>query len=484
MRSILSSIFQVINWIGLSYFLALNTIYLILVCVAGFNIGEYFRRKPYIGLDDVLKSPATLPVSVLVPAHNEEAVIVESARAILALRYPQFELIIIDDGSTDDTFERLKVAFDLVEIQMQVPDLVPTLGRLDSIHICQGLNDITVIRKQSVGQKTDALNAGINVSRYPLLCMVDADAILDDEALIKVTLPFVDDPKRVIATGGAIRPSNGCDVVRGRVTKVRMPSSWLAKIQVIEYLRAFLLGRTGWSRLNALLIISGAFGVFKKEAVVSVGGYNHSSIGEDADLVARLHVSYITRNIPYRIVFVSEPVCWTEVPEDLSTLRKQRSRWSRGLNEVMWEQKRFFFNPKYGTLGLIAVPYFVIFEILGPIVETLGILLLLVALMLNFVNFYFAGLFLSVALFYGILLSILSLMIEEVSYHRYDKWLYLWDAVLASVLENFGFRQLHAIWRLEGTWKALRRADRTWGTMTRKGFSVQVPVTIKSSDEI
>lgn len=483
MRHILSGIFQILNWIGISYFLALNTIYLILIIVAGVNIGEYFRRKPYIGLADVLKSPATLPVSVLVPAHNEEAVIVESARAILALRYPVFELIVIDDGSTDNTFELLREAFNLVEIPMEVPKLVPTLGTLDSVYITRGLDDITVIRKQSVGQKTDALNAGINVSKYPLLCMVDADAILDEEALIKVTLPFVDDPKRVIATGGAIRPSNGCDVRRGRVTKVRMPSNLLARIQVIEYLRAFLLGRTGWSRLNALLIISGAFGVFKKEAVVKVGGYNHSSIGEDADLVARLHIYYVKQKIPYKIMFVSEPVCWTEVPENLSLLRKQRSRWSRGLTEVMWQHKKFFFNPKYGTLGMIAVPYFVLFEVFGPIVEVLGIILLAIALVFNFVNFYFAGLFLAVSMFYGILLSILSLMIEEVSYHRYDKWSYLRDAVLASIIENFGYRQLHALWRLDGTWKVLRRAERTWGTMTRKGFSAPVPVTIKPSDD-
>lgn len=471
MEQLLATVFRILNWVGLSYFLSLNTIYLILVLVAGFNIGEYFRKRPYSGIEDAVKSPVTPPVSVLVPAHNEGNVIVESARAILSLNYPQFELIIVDDGSSDDTFSNLEDAFDLVEIPMELPALVPHAGKVKSAHVSRGHNDLTVIRKQSVGQKTDALNVAINASKYPLLCMVDADAVLDENALLMVSMPFVDDPINVIATGGAIRPSNGCDVVRGRVTQIKMPTSWLAKIQVIEYLRAFLLGRTGWSKLGALLIISGAFGVFKREAVIAVGGYNHKSIGEDADLVARLHRHYTKLKQPYRITFVSEPVCWTEVPEDTKTLRKQRTRWSRGLADVLRTNKSMFANPHYKTLGLLAIPYFFFFEVLGPIMEILGFISLGVAVIFHMVNYEFAELFLSVAILYGILLSILSLLIEEVSFHKYDRWRYLRDAIIASILENFGFRQLHAIWRLEGTIQALTRKEPSWGTMTRKGFT-------------
>ncbi|TAN25299.1 MAG: glycosyltransferase family 2 protein [Actinomycetota bacterium] len=468
--STIAEIFKGLNWVGLSYFLALNTIYLILITVAAINLGEYFRRKPFSGFEDALKSPVTLPVSVLIPAHNEEAGIVESARAVLSLEYPQLELIIVDDGSTDLTFEKLRDAFDLVEIPMLVPELVPTIGLVDSVHIARGLDDVTVIRKQSIGQKTDALNVAINVAKYPLLCIVDADAVLDADALIKVTMPFVDDPHRVVATGGAIRPSNGCTAYRGRITEVGMPKHWLARIQVVEYLRAFLLGRTGWSKLGALLIISGAFGVFRKDVVIDVGGYNQLSIGEDADLVARIHKYMRKHGTPYRIVFVSEPVCWTEVPEDIPTLRRQRRRWSRGLLETIWSNPSLLLNPRYGTLGLLAVPYFLLFEVLGPVVELTGFITLIVALVFHFINFYFAGLFFAVAIFYGILLSILSLLIEEVSYHRYDKWRFLYQAIISTLIENFGYRQMHAYWRLEGVMQALRKADRSWGPMPRKGF--------------
>ncbi len=470
MAPTIARVLLVLNWFGLSYFLALNTIYLILIILASINLGSYFRRKSFTGIEDALSSPATLPVSVLMPAHDEEAGIVESARAVMSLEYPQLELIVVDDGSMDATFDRLREAFDLVEIPMQIPELVPTLGQIDSVHIARGLSDFTVIRKHSVGKKTDAVNAAINVAKYPLICVVDADAVLDADALIKVTMPFVDDPQRVVATGGAIRPSNGCSAYRGRITEVRMPKKWLARIQVIEYLRAFLLGRTGWSKLGALLIISGAFGVFRRDIVIAIGGYDLSSIGEDADLVARMHKYMRGLKAPYRVAFVSEPVCWTEVPENITVLRRQRRRWSRGLVDTLWSNKSLFMNPKYGTLGLLAIPYFFFFEVLGPIVELTGFFLLIVALYFNFVNVFFAGLFLSVAILYGILLSILSLLIEEVSFHRYDKWKFLYQAVVASIFENFGFRQMHAYWRLEGVFQALRRTNRSWEAMPRKGL--------------
>jgi cellulose synthase/poly-beta-1,6-N-acetylglucosamine synthase-like glycosyltransferase len=470
MAPIIATVLRILNWFGLSYFLALNTIYLILIILASINLGSYFRRKSLTGLEDALSSPATLPVSVLMPAHDEEAGIVESARAVMSLQYPQLELIVVDDGSSDATFDRLREAFDLIEIPMQIPELVPTLGQIDSVHIARGLNDLTVIRKHSVGKKTDAVNAAINVAKYPLICVVDADAILDADALIKVAMPFIDDPQRVVATGGAIRPSNGCSAYRGRITEVRMPKKWLAKIQVIEYLRAFLLGRTGWSKLGALLIISGAFGVFRRDVVIAIGGYDLSSIGEDADLVARIHIYMRGLKTPYKVTFVSEPVCWTEVPENITVLRRQRRRWSRGLVDTLWSNKSLFMNPKYGTLGLLAVPYFFFFEVLGPVVELTGFFLLIVALYFNFVNVLFAGLFLAVAILYGILLSILSLLIEEVSFHRYNKWKFLYQAVVSSIIENFGFRQMHAYWRLEGVFQALRRTDRSWEAMPRKGL--------------
>ncbi len=473
-----ASVFRWLNWLGLSYFFLLNTVYLALILIAASSLAGYFRRKQFSGIQDAMRSPATPPVSVLIPAHNEEVGIVESARAVLSLEYPQFELIIVDDGSTDSTFERLRQEFDLVEIPAVIPDSVPTIGKVQSVHISRGHHDLTVVRKESIGRKTDAINVAIDLAKYPLVCVLDADALLDSDALIKVARPFIDDPQRVVATGGAVRPSNGCAQYRGRITAVRMPNNRLAQIQVVEYLRAFLLGRTGWSKIGALLIISGAFGMFRRDVLIAVGGYDLSSIGEDADLVARIHKYMRRQKRPYKITFVSEPVCWTEVPETIAALRRQRKRWSRGLVDTLSTNKSLLLNPKYGTLGLLALPYFVLFEVLGPIVELAGFVFLIAALALHFVNIYFAGLFFAVAILYGILLSILSLLVEELSYHRYERWKFLTQAMISSVTENFGFRQLHAYWRLEGLVMALIRRDARWEEPARKGFSQDHSIAI------
>jgi cellulose synthase/poly-beta-1,6-N-acetylglucosamine synthase-like glycosyltransferase len=265
---------------------------------------------------------------------------------------------------------------------------------------------------------------------------------------------------------------------RGRIVDSRMPSSWLARIQVVEYLRSFLLGRVGWSRLDALLIISGAFGVFRRDVLVDLGGFRAGAIGEDADLITRMHRLLRERRRPYRIVFVSEPVCWTEVPETAAVLARQRRRWSRGLADVLSVHRRMILNPRYGRIGLVAMPYYLVFELLGPIIELLGITGALLGLAFGLLDPSFAALFFAVALGYGILLSVAALLVEELSYHRYDRWSDLGAAVAAAVFENVGYRQLHAWWRLHGLWEAVRGRHLEWGVMTRTGFAAETPVVV------
>jgi cellulose synthase/poly-beta-1,6-N-acetylglucosamine synthase-like glycosyltransferase len=330
-----------------------------------------------------------------------------------------------------------------------------------------------VVRKESVGSKGDASNAGINAARFPIVGVTDADAVLDEESLLRVVKPFVDDPRRTIATGGTVRAVNGSTMHRGRVVEARMPRSWLARVQVIEYLRSFLLGRTGWSRLRGLLIISGAFGMFRRDLLVELGGFRHGAIGEDVDLVARMHRLMRERRQPYRIEFVSEPICWTEVPESFAVLGRQRRRWSRGLAEVLWTHRRMIGNPRYGRIGVVVMPYYLMFELLGPAIELLGLVSALLGFIFGLLDPGFAALFFAVALGYGILLSIASLLVEELSYHRYERWRDLGLAVIVAVAENIGFRQVHAWWRLQGLWQAVRNRRPEWGVMTRTGFTTE-----------
>jgi cellulose synthase/poly-beta-1,6-N-acetylglucosamine synthase-like glycosyltransferase len=326
-----------------------------------------------------------------------------------------------------------------------------------------------VLRKVATGTKTDALNVGINAARHPLLCMVDADALLDGDALLHVAKPFVDDPWRVVASGGVVRAANGCRVERGRVVEVRMPRGWLVRIQIMEYLRAFLLGRTGWSRLDSLLIISGAFGLFRRDVVVEVGGLDQMTLGEDAELVVRLHRHLRATHRPYRLTFVAEPVCWTEIPSSVPDLAHQRIRWSRGLAELLWKHRTMIGNPRYGRIGLLGMPYYVAFEALAPVVELGGILAVLLGLVFGLVDWTFAALFLLVAVGYSVFLSLAALTVEEFTFHRYPRWRDLGVAMLAAVLENVGYRQLHAWWRLRGVISMMGRRPVHWDTV-RSGF--------------
>jgi cellulose synthase/poly-beta-1,6-N-acetylglucosamine synthase-like glycosyltransferase len=470
LRSFASAVLITVDWAVLGYFLALNTTYLVLIVLATVEFVRHLRRAPFAGLDRAFASPLTPPVSVLMPARNEATGIVQSVHAMLALRYPAFEVVVIEDGSTDDTFARLREAFDLVPVPRVLATDVPTRGAVLSAHAARDGRPLTVLRKVSTGTKTDALNVGINAAQHPLLCMVDADALLDEDALLHVAKPFVDDPWRVVASGGVVRAANGCRVERGRVVEVRMPRGWLVRVQIMEYLRAFLLGRTGWSRLDSLLIISGAFGLFRRDVVVEIGGLDQLTLGEDAELVVRLHRHLRATRQPYRLTFVAEPVCWTEIPSSVAALSRQRIRWSRGLAELLWKHRTMVGNPRYGRIGLLGMPYYLAFEALAPAVELGGVLAVLLGLAVGLLDWTFAMLFLLVAVGYSVFLSLAALTVEEFTFHRYPRWRDLGVAIVAAVLENVGYRQLHAWWRLRGVVAMIGRRPRQWGAMPRSGF--------------
>jgi len=338
----------------LIYFGVINLIYLMFTLIAWRELVQYRRARSFALHEEVFRSPLTPPVSVLLPAYNEEAGIIDSVRSLLQLRFPEREVIVVDDGSTDGTLPALIAAFDLVAVRKVLRDELTT-APVRATFVSRRYRDLWVISKEN-GGKADALNAGINAARYPYVCAVDADAVLEPDALLRVAAPIVQDPERVVASGGIIRIANGCVIDDGRVMDVRLPRSRLATLQVVEYFRAFLVGRVAWSKMNALLIISGAFGLFKRSLVVAAGGYATATVGEDVELVVRFHRTLRDRRRRYRIVFVPDPVCWTEAPEDLKTLATQRRRWQRGLVETLVTHRAAIGNPRAGAFGLVALP--------------------------------------------------------------------------------------------------------------------------------
>jgi cellulose synthase/poly-beta-1,6-N-acetylglucosamine synthase-like glycosyltransferase len=470
MRHILGVAVNGFNSFVIVYFLLLNSLYLGMVLIAAAHTRRAHRIPAESALEDLFANPLTPGVSVLVPAYNEEKSIVTSVQAILALRYPLLEVVIAEDGSTDDTFEALRAEFDLTPSPRVPAGTIKTIGAVLSTHVSRD-GRVVVIRKENAGRRGDALNVALEHARYPLVCMIDADSVMERDALLQVVRPFMDDPDRVAATGGAIRPINGCPTEKGQIIEKRAPQGWAPRIQVVEYLRSFLLGRVGWSAFNSLMIISGAFGLFRRDLVEEIGGLTSASLAEDADLVNSLHQRLRQQKRDYKIVFVPHPVCWTEVPENVKVLSRQRRRWSHGLFQVLWRFKGMIGNPKYGRVGLLLLPYYVVFELLSPLVEVLGLLAVVVGLALGILNVSAALMFALAALGYGVLLSIVAIVVDEITYQTYHRWSDFAVLVAAAFLENLGFRQLHAVWRLRGLWSGLRGHDANWGEMTRVGFT-------------
>ena len=463
-----SDIIFVLNLLVLLYFILMNTSYTVLLIFSFIDIVRHKRRSEAWDLDSLLQSPLALPISIVAPAHNEGANIVDSVRSLLNLKYSEFEVIVVNDGSTDDTLEVMSRAFGLEPVQTVYHRELQT-KEVRGVYRSAAVPRLTVVDKAQ-GGKSDALNCGINMARYPLFCSIDADTIINRDALLKVVVPFMEDPRRTVAAGGTVRTANGCQVDDGVVTKIGLGTKLLPLFQTIEYLRAFLFGRIGWNLLGGNLIISGAFGLFRKDAVVGIGGYSTDTIGEDMELVIRLHRFHRKRKIPYRIVFVPDPICFTEVPETLGALSLQRDRWQRGLMESLATHRGMTLNPRYGVVGLLAFPFYILFEMLGPLIELFGYTMVIVSFVWGIVDLPFLVMFFLVALLYGVFLSVATVLLEEISFALYRSNSSLLWLSLFGVLENFGYRQLTLVWRLKGVVKFFFGA-KGWGRMERRGFS-------------
>jgi cellulose synthase/poly-beta-1,6-N-acetylglucosamine synthase-like glycosyltransferase len=462
-------VLQFSNYALFIYYLMSNIAYLILLTAALFKSVAHRARLASLRLESLRTSPFTPPVTVIVPAHNEEKFIAVSIRSLLSLDYPELEVIVVNDGSSDGTLEELKQAFHLRSTRiLYIPRLVS--APVHAVYRSPQERRLIVVDKEAGGSKADAVNAGLNAATSPYVCVVDADSILERDSLLRIMAGVLSDPARVVAVGGIVRVLNGSKVVGGELKQVRLPRRSIEVLQVIEYLRTFLIGREAWAKFNMLPIISGAFGIFRRDLLVAVGGFRSKAIGEDFDVVVRSHRYLQERGQPYTIDFIPDPTCWTEVPSDLRSLARQRARWHKGLLDSLWPNRDMLFRRQYGRVGSVILPYMWLFEFFAPIVEACGYLTIISAAILGVLSRRFFLQFLLFGYAFATMISVGAVLLEEMTYRRYSDWREMARLLLYCLVEHFPYRQMTMLWRLQGIWQYLR-GDLRWRQMRRTGLS-------------
>lgn len=414
-------------------------------------------------------------VSLVTPAYNEETLIVQSARAFLASDYDPLEVVVVDDGSKDETFARLDEAFKLVQLPLRGRIALKTAS-IQSVHISRTEPRLRVVHKEN-GGRSDAINAGISIARGELVVITDADSLLEPDAITRAVRPFEIHPDECMAVGGSIRVANGSEIVGGRVVTPGVSWAGIGATQVLEYLRGFFATRVAWSEMNGLLVISGAFGVFRRDLLISLGGFSSATLGEDMEMTMRIHHLLRPQWRTARVEFAPDAVCWTEAPGTMGGLRSQRVRWHAGLLDNLRMHWRMFGRPQFGAAGTFAMPYMVLFEALEPLVEVLGFGIVVTLVILHSVSWpYLVGFFL-LALLTGEVLSATALLIEEIGFRRYGAKdlarLTGW-----SLLEALWFRPVMAWWRLKATVLALSGRRPGWGVIPRGEGILEHPVEL------
>ena len=435
----------------------------------GVSVASMVTRPPIRRTRSLWEQSAdnTPGISLLVPAFNEAETVIDSVRSLLALHYPAYEVIVVNDGSSDSTMADLKAAFDLVETTNDPLSDMPHTD-LKAVYVARHEPKLKVIDKDN-GGKADALNAALNHATMPLICTVDADSLLESDSLLRAVQPYIDDPQRTIAVGGTVRIANGCTVNQGRVRDVRTPRNFLALLQTVEYLRAFMMARLAFGRVGALTIVSGAFGIFRTDLVREVKGYSRETVGEDLELVIKLHRLMRDRGQEYDIAFVPEPVCWTQVPESLGVLARQRIRWQRGAVETLAMHGDMLVKSRYGRVAAIGMGSMLLVDVVGPIVELLGYIIMPVFWVLGLINWPLFVAYLMMVFCFGVFVSVGALLLEELELRRFPKMRELCLLGGIAILENFGYRQLHNFWRMRGLWQFIC-GNKSWGEMPRQAF--------------
>ncbi|WP_207531662.1 glycosyltransferase family 2 protein [Desertivirga arenae] len=444
------------------------------VFIALYSVGitrDHLRKNTFTDYR-ILASSDQLPgLSILAPAYNEGNTIIENVRSLLSIHYNNVELVVINDGSKDDCLQKLIEGYNLYKTDHFVNEQLST-KKVRGVYRSHNpvYNKLIVVDKEN-GGKADALNVGINIASKDYIVCIDVDCILEQDALLKMALPFMEHPgKRVIASGGVVRIVNDCVVKNGKILKINLPESFIPRMQTLEYIRAFLLGRMAWSRMNGLLLISGAFGAFDKEIVIKCGGYNHKTVGEDMELVVRMRRYMEERKEPYKVTYIPDPLCWTEAPNSFQILGRQRNRWTRGTIETLWFHRKMFFNPKYGFLGLVSYPYWFFFEFLAPIIEFVGFIALFFFAIFGLIDWVvFLSLF-AFILSFGLLYSMFAIFIEVITYNQYNRTRDIFKLILTAIAEPFIFHPFVVWSAIKGNIDLVQKKN-SWGEMTRQGFA-------------
>lgn len=460
---------EILRWLGYAtivYFIAMQTYLVLLALLSGAALRRNHHLRRFGRVGEMLSSRTTPPISIVIPAYNEEAGIVDAVRSMSIVKYPRFEIVVTNDGSKDATLESLVDAFHLEKVKIPYrPDLESMPVR--AIYRGRSGVDITVIDKEN-GGRADALNAGINAARYPYVMCTDADVVLDPECLVNSMQRVVEDRERTVGVGGNVRPLNGSRVELGHLIEASVPRKLIPRMQILEYVRTFLASRPGWSWMNALPNVSGAFGIWKRSVLVAVGGFTRGHLGEDMDVTMRIHRYHLERGLPYRIVYEPSAVIWTEVPDTVRVLRRQRIRWHRGLMTSIQDFMSLTFNPRYRQLGLISWGGFFLFEYLAPMIEFVGWFVVPIAWLLGILNTTSLFWMVLVAFGMGLMNSILALLLDE-SYGYFNSAADTSRLVVMAVIENFGLRQMTVLWRIRAMIGG--RGTHAWGNMERRGVA-------------
>ncbi len=454
------------------YSIAIMISYLLLIVFSMIEIERYKNRNELIDYNLLYNSDFVPGISIVAPAYNESATVINGVHNLLCLNYPKFEVVVINDGSTDDTLQQLIDKYELIAVDYAYHETIVTQAVKTIYKSTNAVYaKLIVIDKLNGKCKADASNAGINIASYPLFLCTDIDCILHKDTLIKMVKPFIEGNTKVIATGAAIRIANSCELENGYMKKVKVGNQYLPLFQELEYIRAFLMGRMAWSNINGLMLVSGGLGLFDKEIVLKAGGYNHVSFGEDIELITRMRIWMYDQKLKHKVVYIPESLCWTEVPTTLKVFNNQRTRWSKGLIQTLWFHKKAFFNPKYKLFGLLSFPYWVFFEWLAPIIEALGVIYYIYLIVTNQIAWPYALILLLTIYLFSVMITIISILWDEISGPNYSRNRDLLKLCLAALIEPIAFHPLTLFFSLKGNWFFFTNRKLTWGDMNRTGLN-------------